>query len=416
MIPALILALTMQVSPDSLTLEAAYRAAADHNPRRAEASTVIRAGSASAEAVLAGLKPRVSISGQAVYHSDVAEIQLPLPGADFPSVPHAQYRAGVTAEYAILGRGTLARQADLLRLEASASAREAEVGVWQDRMRVEAAFFAVAKAEAQLATLDLFREEVQARLSQLEAAVAGGVATEASLATLQAELVRLDQQRAVAQGARQGAVNTLSILTGLEAAEIVVDVASALEGAVLPVARPEPGVFSAQRELLEHRRTMADEGTRPRVSVFSDVAVGQPPGLNLFGDQIEPFFSVGVRFGWPAVDWGAANRQREAIDLQESVVRGREAEFERAVRLQTAGLEAQVDALDQVIAEDGRVIDLLESVASDAANRLEAGTATATDYLSEARAASRARLEQRLHEIQRTELLTQLRTIRGTAR
>lgn len=413
MIPALILALALQVSPDSLTLEAAYRAAADHNPRESEAATVIRAGSAGAEAVLAGLNPRVSLSGQAVYHSDVAEIQLPLPGTDFPAVPHAQYRAGVTAEYPILGRGTLVRQADLLRLEAAASARESEVGVWQDRLRVEAAFFAVAKAEAQLATLDLFREEVEARLSQLEAAVAGGVATEATLSTLQAELVRLDQQRAMARGAKQGALNTLSILTGLDAGAIVVDVES--EGAAVPVVRPELGVFEAQRDLLAQRRSMADEGTRPRVSVFSDVAVGQPPGLNLFGDQIEPFFSVGIRFGWPAVDWGAANRQREALDLQEEVVRGREAEFERAIRLQAAGLEAQVEALEQVIAEDGRVIELLASVASDAANRLEGGTATATDYLSEARAASRARLDKRLHQIQRTELLAQLRTIRGTA-
>ncbi|NNE71038.1 MAG: TolC family protein [Rhodothermales bacterium] len=414
MMYALLLALVIQAAPDTLTLQAAYDAASANHPRLEEASQMTAVGARSAEAVRAGLKPRIAFSGQAVYHSDVAEINLPVPGASLPSVPHAQYRAGVGAEYVLLGRGTVARQAELLGLEASVSAEEAAVGLWQVRHQVEAAFFGVAKADAQLEALRLMEEEVQDRIDQLEASVARGLVTRSTLASLAAEHLRLGQQQALAEAARTGAIRSLSILTGQRfiADALVIDT----ESPDRPTgSRPEYTVFDAQRSLLDHRKEMTAEATRPRLNLFSEAAVGRPPGLNLFGDQIEPFFSAGVRLAWPALDWGAAARQREAIDLQEAVLESRKDEFTRALDLQTAGLETQLSALRAVIAEDEKIIALQESIAEDAARRLEAGTATAIDYLAEARAASQARLDQHLHRIQLAELQARIMTIRGEA-
>ena len=415
MISAIALALVLQVAPpDTLDLGWAHKAAMDQHPRAAEQAQLIEASSLGAAALTAGLRPRIALTGQAVYHSSVAEIALPIPGADLPSIPHEQYKAGVASEVALLGRGTTRRQADLLKAEAAVDAQAAAVGLWSVRTRVEQAFFGIAKAEARLEALESLKKDVSARLTQLQSAMAEGIVTQSSVDALRAEVVRLDQQEMLAEAARLGGLATLSILTGVVyPPETRVRVRVGVGDA--PGRRPEYALFAASRERLSRQEALSTEATRPRIDAFGEAAVGQPPGLNLFSDSIEPFFSIGVRVRWPVFDWGASSRTREALDIQREVLDGREAEFRQGVALQTAGLAQEVAGLRAVLARDPEIIALRQSIAADAATRLAAGVTTSTDYLEEANAAFRAQLDQRLHQIQLAELEARIQTIQGAS-
>ncbi|MFT4605678.1 MAG: outer membrane protein TolC, partial [Rhodothermales bacterium] len=179
--------------------------------------------------------------------------------------------------------------------------------------------------------------------------------------------------------------------------------------------RPEYALFAATRNRLARQEALSTEGTRPRVDAFGEAAVGRPPGLNLFSDSVEPFFSFGLRVRWPVLDWGASNRNREALAIQREVLDGREAEFVQGIALQTTGLEQEAAGIRAVLARDPEIVALRQSIAQDAATRLAAGVATSTDYLTEANAVFRARLDQRLHEIQLAELLARIQTIQGAS-
>ncbi|MFT5142606.1 MAG: outer membrane protein TolC [Rhodothermales bacterium] len=399
------------VQADTLTLEWAYAAALSNHPLRDEPGAQRRSGELLATAIRSGALPAISVSAQAVYHSDVANLGLNLPGVDLPSVPHDQYRAGLGFESLVYGRKAIEKRGDIAHADSRIAEIEAQVSIWSSRQRVEHVFFGILKAEALKEALLSHMEVLEARTRQLEVAVAGGVATAASVNVLQAEILRLEQEQLGAEVARASSLDVLGILTGrrLAATEII---ALPRAPAAVP-ARPESALFDATRKRLDRQDELTTEKLKPSVQAFGDVSVGQPPGLNLFGQEFEPFFSVGLRLKWPVWDWRASAQERQAISIQREMVDARQAAFVDAVDAESVGLVREVAKYPGMRDRDERIISLRTAVESDAASRLENGVATATDYLVEANAVFQARFDKRMHEIQFAEARARLATITG---
>jgi outer membrane protein TolC len=396
---------------DTLTLQWAYAAALSNHPLRDEPAAQRQSGDLLATVIRSGALPAISVSAQAVYHSDVANLALNLPGAEFPSVPHDQYRAGLGFESLVYGRKAIEKRGDVAHADSRIAEMEAHVSIWSSRKRVERVFFGILKAAALKEAVVSQIEVLEARTRQLQAAVAGGVATAASVNVLQAEILRLEQQELGAEVARASAVDVLGILTGRRLA--------ATEVMELPRApgtapdRPESALFDATRSRLDRQGELTSEKLKPTLQAFGDVSIGQPPGLNLFGQEFEPFFSVGLRLKWPVWDWRASAQEREAIKIQRDMVDARQAAFIEAVDAESVGLVREVAKYAGMLERDERIIALRMAVESDAASRLENGVATATDYLVEANAVFQSRLDKRMHEIEFAESRARLATITG---
>lgn len=413
----ILLVLTLLVAPsDTLRLEACYREAAAHHPLQAEGPLHDAIARLNAEALGTRLLPDLSLRGQATYQSDVPSFPLDVPGFALPVISKDQYRVSLDVEQVLYDGGlTRGRQA-LEYAQRDVNRQAVAVSVYGQRARIDAAFFGVLVQQAHGASLDVLAADLRARRRHLADRVAAGLGTPDDVDRLDVELLRVAQQQAEVAARRRAALDVLGVLLGRVLPDDTVLAPPRLDDPDGPPGRhrPEYAAFDLNRTLLRARERLAARQTRPRLSGFAEAAYGRPPGLDIFENSFQPFWSVGLRMQWGFWDWRRSRREREALTLQRQLVDAREAAFAREVDLAAAQQRQDIVRLEAVLERDDEIIRLQERLAEQAARRLENGVLTATDYLLERNAAHQARLTRALHELQLLQARVQYRTTTGT--
>jgi outer membrane protein TolC len=167
-------------------------------------------------------------------------------------------------------------------------------------------------------------------------------------------------------------------------------------------ARPEYEQFSRTRERLEQQRGAAVARERPRVSAFGRVGYGKP-GLNFILDEFDSYWLAGLQVQWTPWTWGTADRERQALAVQQQIVAADEEAFvagiERAVQTDLADL----DRLNGTLAMDDRIVSLRESVDRETRLRFDERVATVAEYLDRSNELLEARLNRVRHRVERAE-------------
>lgn len=419
LIALLLSAATMGSPPDTLTLRSAHRAAEARFPRGTEAEIARLQRDLRLRNLDARFLPSFTVGSQATYVSDVAEIGISMPGFTSPSIAKDQYRLGVTVDQLVYDGGLVEAQRSIAQVQAEFAAQEAAIAAYSVRDAVEAAWFAVLMADAEIATLDVLTEDVVARRDQARAAVDRGVALRSNVDVLSAEVLRLGQQRAAALARRRGALDALAEWTGWDLPDGVVLSPTPDPQVTLPTGtstRPEFRLFELSRERLAAQSALAGRRNRPKVAAFADGAVGRPQGMNFFENDIGPFFSVGIRASWTPWDWHVNARERETLALQAEVVSAQEETFDQGLRARAARLRSEIAAIESQLAIDPEIIELRRRIADDMSSKFDSGVATATDYLNERNAEQRARLAENQRRVQLAQARAALETLLGANR
>ncbi len=399
----LLVLMLFTTSPDTLRLDVCYREAEAHHPLQAE--TPLRASIAELKVrnLNARFLPGVSLRGQATYQSNVPSFPLSAPGFTLPTISKDQYRVSINVEQLIYDGGLTAGQRALEYAQRDLAQQSVAVEVYKLRDQVNAAFFGVLVQQARAASLAVLEEDLRARLRRVEAQVASGVGMRANVDVLTVELLKVAQQQAEVDAQRRSALAVLGTLLGRPLPEdTVLEPPSVTVEAARPEAhrRPEYGAFELNRTLLVEQERLAERQTRPRVSGFAEAAYGRPPGLDIFENTFQPFYSFGVRVQWNFWDWRTSRRERQTLALQRQVVAAQEAAFTRQIDVAAEQIRHDVERLEELLERDDEIIALRARITAQAASRLENGVITATDYLIERNAEHQARLTRRLHRLQ----------------
>ncbi len=402
--------------PDTLHLAQCYRDAAAHYPLHRQLDLQADLAALNVQNLGARYLPAVSVRGQAVYYSDVAELPLDVPGARIPAISHDQYRVALNVDQLLYDGGVTAQQQALEQVRRDLAQGQVQVELYKLREQVNAAFMGALLFEAQAASLRTLEADLRARLTLVTSLVKNGVVLPSNADVLEAELIKNAQQQAEAAANRRAALAVLGELIGRTLPE---DAALALPEADLAAApttartRPEYRVFALNKGLLAQQARLAARKNRPTVSAFAETAFGRPPGLNLFDNTFTPFFSAGLRLNWTAWDWHTSRRERQALALQQELVAAQEEAFAQGVRVALQQQLQDIRRLEEQLSRDDEIIALRQRVAAQAASQLQNGVITATDYLAERNAAHQAELTRQLHRIQLAQARVRYLTTRG---
>lgn len=403
-----------EILPDTLDLRTCYESAQANFPLARQAATHEEIARTSIADLDAEILPSVSLNAQATYHSEVPSIPLEIPGAALPDVRHDQYRVALEVGQLIYDGGRRAAHRGVERATAEAASSSIPVQFHQIRARINEAYFGAMLQEAAAASLDVLRQDLEARRHALQAQLDAGLVSEGSIDVLDVEIMALDQQLAETYHRRRAALDVLEELTGLNLPDhVVLDVPAAPVDTTLEAKRPELRAFNSRSNELDRRKSLAAAQFRPQISSFASAAYGRPPGLNMFENEMSPFFTAGLTFRWPLWDRGTARRRRQILSLQQELIESERDAFLQGVDAEAARAWQEIERLRDLAASDREILDRRGRIADRAAEQLESGVISATDYLLERHAEEQARLAAQKHRIELAFAQVQYLTILG---
>lgn len=413
---AVLLAVPAGLKGQSFTLSMAEDRARHHFPALRQQALARQARDLTASNLMKGYLPQVSLGGQASYQSDVT--QLVIPNAPFKVEPLSkdQYRLTVDVAQTLFDGGWTRAQLGIADVQSQMEEGRAEVDLHRLRERVQALYFGVLLSDAMAAQTALLKADIEVGIRKVSAQVEGGTAFRSALDALKAEALRAEQRRIEIAASRKGLVDALGILADtLLGDDVRFEIPPSPAAGTSVIQRPELELFRLQAEMGERQKTLTDARLRPRTSLFLTGGYGRP-GLNMLKNSFEPYGIGGLRFQW---NFGARYTAHGEKALADIGIRNAGLQAE-AFRLQTESQarqqRADIDRLSRLTEADRAIIELRTSVKQAALAQLEAGVATASDYLREVTAEDMARQTLRLHELQLVQSRVALAWILGADR
>lgn len=393
---------------DSIHLGSLQRAAARRDPRAAQAALHTARARLRDRDLDAERLPSLELGGQAQHQSDVTRLAVPLPGVSIPSPVRDMYEAHVEARQTLLDPTRDARH----RLgDAQLALTEAELAstLYGALDQVNEAYFQAVELAAHAAEIALAMTGLDVQIEQARNRVRAGTALPSDTAMLQAELLRRRVEREALLADHRAALARLADLTGVRlsdsAALALPDVDQAMHAAgsdaeaVGVRRRPEFAALARRRELIGARADLTASATRPRIDAFARAGYGRP-GLNMLNRDAESFWLAGLRAHWAPFTWGTHEREREAIALEQEVVRAEESALAAQLARATARDVARMTQLERALGLDERIVTLREQVERETRLRFGQGVVTAAEYVGRRTDVLQARLTRTTHQLQ----------------
>ena len=405
--------------PDTITLEEARERARQHNPVGKQGELYHQITDITLQNLDTGWYPDLSLRGTAQYQSDVTEVDIepPVPDTefDFPSQPYYRYEIGLHLDQRIYDGGVTRSRRESEQRSRDVRLQEIEVNQHHLQEQVESVYFAILSLRTQQSSLEMLKEDLETRIAELETARREGTVPASAVDLLSAELIEIRQNRLKLESRERSAVNALSELISTpldEQVALVLPEYDIEEHELNFNNRPEMHLFQAQRDQLESRRGLAASALLPAVSAFGQASYGRP-GLNLFDDEFQPWFIIGIRAQWSFWDWGNQSREQEALTLQQHIVDRQQDEFLMSLRAEAHEELVEIRRLQNAMELDDELIALRDRIVNEAESRLDHGAITATEYLGKLNARHRAKLLRHQHEIELARAYVKLNTRMG---
>ena len=407
-------------SREPLQLGALQRAARDADARSREVGLLSQQAEIRLRSIDVERLPSVSVLGQSQYASDAATAPFTTPtGQPAFAAPKFTYDASLRVDQRLYDAAIQPRL-DLARADLAESQARVRTALFALRQEVNDTFFTAALLQEQLGTLTATLDDLEGRLSEMTRRVREGAALAGDAAAIEATLLQQRQQADGLRSRRRAALARLVVLTGraiepdaaAELPELADRLAQARETLLRARARPEYEQFDRARDRASRQQAVAQAADRPQLSAFGRGGFGRP-GLNFASDRPEAYVLAGVQLQWKAWTWGAADREREMLALQQTIVTAEEEAFTSTLRRATEADLAAIDHLEASLPADDRIVSLREGIDRTARVRLGEGVITASEYLDRHTEWLAAQFERSRHRVELAQARARVLTTLG---
>jgi len=220
------------------------------------------------------------------------------------------------------------------------------------------------------------------------------------LLEMEAALAEIRARQEALLADREKARNMLATLTGIPITE---EDSLLLPEVQVAGSRTEDPLFDQLRlemERVRQSRQLSRSSAMPRLEA-AGVAGYARPGLNLFSNDFDTYWIVGLSLKVPVTGWRNHRQNTRALTVEESRLSIRYDNMRRREELLASELDGEVLKYDRLLRRDGELIEKHTQIRKEYETMLDEGVAPASDLLQALSAESQARLNKARHEVEK---------------
>ena len=403
------------------TLEECQQAAENNYPLIRQYGLIEKTTQLTVSNIQKGWLPQVSASAQATYQSDVMawpdgmKSMLSNMGVDVKGLKKDQYRVGIDLQQTIYDGGVIGSQKRIAREQGKVQTAQNEVNIYNVRKRVNEMYFGLLLLEEQIKLNNDLQNLLAGNESKLESMAKNGTAAESDLQNVKAERLNAIQKATELASQKQMLQRMLGTFCGIEIKNVQKPQVKA-EGETLATVtgreatlarqenrRPELRALDAQIGVLNAQEKALNAALMPKVGVFAQGYYGYP-GLNMFEGMTSHKWSwygtIGARITWNIGALYTRKNDKAKLQLQRDMTENKREEFLFNNNLEQIQQNENIERYQKLIAQDGDIISLRQSVRKAAESKLTHGVIDVNDLVREINQEHAACVQQSVHEIE----------------
>jgi outer membrane protein TolC len=389
--------------------------ARENAPRLGDLDLIQKAGETRMDQASSSWYPSLDLNGKISYQSDVVEVTLTDPAipVEFPQVPHDQYGLNLDISQNLYDGGISKGKKNYEEAQLAADLQQVEVDLFGLKGRVNQYYFNILILQENMRNLEIHLENLEARKEAVLAAVTHGALLETDLHILEVEKLKVEKSMIELASTKKALMSALRIICGEG-----FDVQAILEQPEFEgigdqgLARPEYRLFDLKHASMEAGKELMGKKRMPVLYAFGQTGYGKP-GYNVMSEDWDYYYMVGAGLRWKIWDWNSTSRDKELIAYQQQMLQTQRASFDKEIEALLVQEEAKIEQYKLTMEKDQQVLKLQKLIAEQAAVRLDNGTMTATDYVTELNKESSARITLATHQVMLQQAVANYLTIQG---
>lgn len=417
---AILLVLFAATPSAAITLDECRRMATENYPMVKQYGLVEMSTDYSISNAKRNYLPRISISAQATYQSEVVEFSPEIQnmfstfGVNYAGIDKDQYRATIELQQNIWDGGISKAQRKKAEAEGTSSARSIETEIYSVNERIDQLYFGILILKARQEQNIKLRELLKSNCDKIEGMLRNGTATQSDYDAVRAEQLAAEQDYRRITASCKAYCNMLSLFTGKE---ITPDTEFILPEAIYdPDAenrRPELSLIDARISELDAEEFALKRASNPKIGAFAQGFYGNT-GLNMFKDMTEHRWSanyiVGIKLQWDISQYYTRRNTKNKITLARQQLLNNKETFLFNSDIKRKEIEGEIDKMHEIMRKDDEIIKLRRAVREAAESKYRNGVIYISDLLREITLENNAEIDGKLNRIELAKEIYRLKT------
>ncbi|NNM94659.1 MAG: TolC family protein [Bacteroidia bacterium] len=348
--------------------------------------------------------PQLMVNSTATEFSEVVSFNLPGFGAFAAMMPtfyHDQYNLGIDLRQTIYDGGVTAQEKRTSAANTDAEIEKNEVDIYQLKERVLKLYAGILLTKENIKIIYSYLNDLKSREQDLTSKVKNGAMLQSNLDALQVEMLNTGQKAIEAKSNLNALCGALTLLTGRQVDTGAVFAGFAPQGikGADSVNRPEIKLFELRQKALQEQTILAGRKEQPHLYLFGSGDYGRP-GYNFLDQNFRPYGMVGLNLTWNITGLYDLKYEKENLSISNKMVDNNKDAFMLETHSAMVRQSSEIDKLRQFTASDSLIVNKRRMMSKTAADHLDNGTITASDYITQLTAEKQALLNQTIHQIE----------------
>lgn len=386
----------LPIAVHALSLNEARSMARDNYPAIRQYRMIEQSRDFTLDNVMKGWLPQVSLSAGAYGFTDIlrSDQRMEQAGMDMNNF---MANASVMIKQSVYDGGQIAARKKVVWAESQVQKQQLDVSMYAINEQVDQLFFGILLLDEQLKQNALLQKDLATSEQTIRSMMTGGIANQTDLDAILVERLKVEQQKESLLASRQAYLRMLGVFVGKDLVAAAETLEKPAQGYVRAnVNRPELKYYASQNLLLDAQRKQLNTQLRPTVGIF---------GMGMVHSKMSDMLNNGMMVAGVSVSWNIGALYTRKNDIRKIEVQRQINDSQREVflfnnRLQNEEADGAIASLKRQIEKDEEIVRLRENIRGKSDRKVELGTKSVNELVSDINAVSLARAQKAMHEIQ----------------